>query len=130
MVEWQDYQCSEDHLCPYHQEPEFPDTRDRDGPQNVGLPTIQPPSMIVSCSVFYGIQSLWKLEIICYKGGLYQGCQDFLKLWEPPQNYRYQNAKMKQVPYLGTTNIRCHHIKSCLCDLPLGMFAPLFSIIG
>jgi len=70
------------------------------------------------------------LKLYITRGGLYQGCQDFLKLWEPPQNSRYKNVKMKQVPYSGTTNIRYHHTKSCLCDLPLGMCAPLFSVIG
>jgi len=130
VVEWQVNQRSEDHLCPYHQETHLPDTRDRDGPQNVCLPTIQSTNMAVSPRIFYGIQSLWKLEIICYKGGLYQGCQDFLKLWEPPQNSRYQNAKMKQVPYSGTTKLAATTQKVACVTCHLACVHPCLLLLG
>jgi hypothetical protein len=55
LIEWRVYQRSEDNLCPCHQETQFRHTRDRDGPQNVGLLTIQPPNMAVSSRIFYGI---------------------------------------------------------------------------
>ena len=77
MVEWWVNQHFEDHLCPWYQGTQVPGDKDRDGPQNIGNLAIQPPNMAVSSRIFYGIQSLWKLEIISYKGGLYQGCQDY-----------------------------------------------------
>lgn len=61
MVEWQVNQCSEDHVCPCYRETQFPDSRDRDGPQNVGLLTIQPPNTAFSPRMCYRIQSPWQL---------------------------------------------------------------------
>jgi hypothetical protein len=38
-----------------------------------------------------------------------QGCTNFPKIWEPPQNSRCQMGDMKLVSHWGTTNIRCDH---------------------
>jgi len=43
---------------------------------------------------------------------LHQGCINFSKIQKPSQNPRHQDGDKKRVPYLGPTNIRCHHKKS------------------
>lgn len=37
--------------------------------------------------------------------------QIFQKLYKPPQSARYQKDDTKQIPFLGTTNIRRHRNK-------------------
>lgn len=50
MFEWRVNQCVKDHLCPRHQ---FPDDKDRDSPQNVGLLAMQPHDAVARLSIFY-----------------------------------------------------------------------------
>jgi hypothetical protein len=40
-----------------------------------------------------------------------QGSSDFPKMLEPLQNYGRQKVDVKQVTYLGPTNIMCHRKK-------------------
>ena len=42
---------------------------------------------------------------------LHQGCTNFQKIWEQPENSVHQKGDMRQVPYKGPTNIRHHHKK-------------------
>jgi len=60
------------------------------------------------------------------KTALKQGCTNFPRMFELPQHSRHQKDDMKEVPYLGSTNIRCHHVKFCChSDLAPGICAPL-----
>jgi hypothetical protein len=53
-----------------------------------------------------------------YVNTVMQGCTNFPKILEASQNSRRQTGDMKQVPYWGPTNIRCHRTK----------FSPLFDL--
>jgi hypothetical protein len=50
VVEWQLNQHFKDHLCSHHQEN---NDKNRDGPQNVCLLTIQPPDAAAGLKMFY-----------------------------------------------------------------------------
>jgi hypothetical protein len=51
----------------------------------------------------------------------------FQKIQELPQSSRYHKNDMKQVPYLGPTNIRCHCTRFILPgDQTPWICAPLF----
>lgn len=43
---------------------------------------------------------------------LHQGYRNFSKIQKLSQNPRHQEGDKKQVPYVGPTNIRCHHKKN------------------
>ena len=53
------------------------------------------------------------------------GCTNFPKIKQQPQNFRYKKVDIKQVPYLGPTDIRCYCTKfSDLGDEMPGIYAP------
>ena len=54
------------------------------------------------------------------------GVHKFSKTYKPLQNSRRQKGEVKQFPYWGPTNVRCHNTKfSRHCDLETGICAPL-----
>lgn len=49
---------------------------------------------------------------------LNQGCTNFPKIWQKPQNIRHKKDNANPIKSRGPTNIRRHHVK---CSLPGGL---------
>ena len=77
-------------------------------------------SVTLKCLI--SVSSLYKAAklhlMTSYTHTYNQGWTNLLIMWEPSQISRYQKCDMKQVPFLGPPNIRCHCTKfGCLIDL-------------
>ena len=86
----------------------------------LGSRTERGNTYLMSCVNCFSTESIQYFHSV--KTGVYK----FSKIQEPVQNYRHKIGYIKQVPYLGSKNIRCHHTKfNRPGDLAPGLCAPL-----